>query len=101
MFPVGNDKSLANPRNQRFIALRPLHCNTSQSLRLVYFPRYFDGLRIRSSRSISSSFRAACRRLCLTAFMKVWGRCQASLTSWLIVRQISLIVFTGHDYAIN
>jgi hypothetical protein len=33
--------------------------------------------------------------------MKDWGRSQASFTSWLIVRQIKLNVFTGHDYPIG
>jgi hypothetical protein len=33
--------------------------------------------------------------------MKVHGKLQASLTSCLIVRQISLSVFMGHDYAIG
>jgi hypothetical protein len=33
--------------------------------------------------------------------MKDWGRSQTSLTSWLIVMQISLNVFTGHDYLIG
>ncbi len=32
--------------------------------------------------------------------MNVWGRRPASLTSWLMVRKISLSVFTGNDYAI-
>jgi hypothetical protein len=56
--------------------------------RLAYLPRYFDGLRIRSSRSTSSSLRTARCRLCLTAFMKDRGRNQTCLTSSLIVRQI-------------
>src|SRR2546423_2559196 len=49
-----------------------------------HFPRYFDGLRIRSSRSASRPFRTICRRLCLTAIATDWGSNQACLISWMI-----------------
>ena len=52
-----------------------------------HFPRYLDGLRIRSSLSASSLSRTVCRRLCWTAFTRDWGSNQACLTRWIIVRQ--------------
>ena len=52
-----------------------------------HFPRYLDGLRIRSSLSASSLCRTVCRRLCWTAFTRDWGSNQACLTRWIIVRQ--------------
>ena len=60
-----------------------------------HFPRYFDGLRNRSSRSTSRSFRPTRRRRCLAAFGVDWGRNQACLTSWMMARQMSLSVFMG------
>jgi len=42
---------------------------------LFYLQRYLDGLRIRSSRSISHSSRVV-RRLCLTAVAMDWGSSQ-------------------------
>ena len=87
--------STANPTNDAKLFQRQ---DGMLQPRLVHLPRYFDGLRIRSSRSISSSFRTARCRLCRTAFMKDRGRNQACLTSTMIVRPINLNVFTGHDY---
>ena len=60
-----------------------------------HFPRYFDGLRIRSSRSASSPFRTVRRRLCLAAIATDWGSNHACLISWMIVRQMSFSVFIG------
>src|SRR5439155_18264754 len=57
-----------------------------------HFPRYFDGLRIRSSRSASSSSRMFCRRLSLPAFARVRGSNQACLTRWMTARQMSFSV---------
>ena len=60
-----------------------------------HFPRYFHGLRMRSSRSASSSFRTVCRRLCLTAIATDWGSNQACLTKRMIARRISFSVCIG------
>jgi hypothetical protein len=65
-----------------------------------HFPRYFDGLRIRSSRSASSSSRTLCRRFCLAAIAKDWGSNQACLTSWMMVRQMSFSVFIEVLFAV-
>src|SRR5256884_1120661 len=60
-----------------------------------HFPIYFDGLRIRSSRSASNPFRTVRRRLCLAAIATDWGSNQACLISWMIVMQMSFSVFIG------
>lgn len=56
----------------------------------AYLPAYFDGFRIRSSRSVSNSSRAIRCRLCSCAIAMVLGRSQARLTKLTIVNQITL-----------
>src|SRR2546425_8315403 len=60
-----------------------------------HFPRYFHGLRMRSSRSASSSSRTIRRRLSLPAFAREWGSNQACLIKWMIARRISFSVCIG------
>ncbi len=58
-----------------------------------HFPRYLEGLRIRSSRSISCSFRIICWRRRCAARASVRGRNQACLMGSLKARQKFLIGF--------
>ena len=53
----------------------------------IHFPRYLEGLRIRSSRSASRSFKTICRRRCLTTFAIEVGSNQVCLASRKSVRQ--------------
>ena len=71
----------------------PWICGGNEALSFPHLPAYFDGLRIRSSRSASNLFRASCPRLCRRATVTVCGSSQACLTRLASVRQISLIVY--------
>jgi hypothetical protein len=63
-----------------------------------HFPRYFDGLQIRSSRSASRSFRTVCRCRCLPAFAMIRGSWQACVVIWMMVSQTRFNVFTRDEW---
>jgi hypothetical protein len=73
--------------------LEKFHFVQAGQMSQIYFPRYFDGLQIRSSRSASLFLRTLCRCLCFTAFAIVLGREQTRLISRLTDRQMSFNIF--------
>jgi hypothetical protein len=91
-FPKRSDFGLVGIDNLKSSSLV---CPHSDVRITRHFPRYFDGLRIRSSRSASISLASVRRRRFRKSTATVSGSNRAFLKSWTTVRQMSFRMYKG------